>query len=145
MVRCALDMGLRVGEIANLALADIDWHAGTVTLQGTKSRREDILPLPVATGEAIADYLRYERPRTANPAVFVRRLAPHDVPITPYAVHRLIRDAFRRIGLNHGRTHALRHTLARREGAHDVRRPPRSRRAGCFVDVCSSIAGGDKT
>jgi len=31
------------------------------------------------------------------------------------------------------------------EGAHDVRRPPRSRRAGCFVEVCSSIAGGDKT
>jgi len=31
------------------------------------------------------------------------------------------------------------------EGAHDVRRPPRSRRAGCFVGVCGSIAGGDKT
>jgi len=31
------------------------------------------------------------------------------------------------------------------EGAHDVRRPPRSRRAGCFVEVCGSIAGGDKT
>jgi site-specific recombinase XerD len=85
-----------------------------VALRSTKSRREDILPLPVAAGEAIADYLRYERPRTANPAVFVRRLAPHDVPITAYAVHRLIRDAFRRIGLKHGRTHALRHTLARR-------------------------------
>ena len=25
MVRCALDMGLRAGEIAHLALADIDW------------------------------------------------------------------------------------------------------------------------
>lgn len=114
MVRCALDMGLRAGEIAHLTLADIDWRAGTVALRSTKSRREDILPLPVAAGEAIADYLRYERPRTANPAVFVRRLAPHDVPITAYAVHRLIRDAFRRIGLKHGRTHALRHTLARR-------------------------------
>ncbi len=44
----------------------------------------------------------------------MRRLAPHDVPIGPDAVHRLIRDAYRRIGLNHGRTHALRHTLARR-------------------------------
>jgi hypothetical protein len=33
----------------------------------------------------------------------------------------------------------------REEGAQDVRRPPRSRRAGCFVGVCSPIAGGDKT
>ena len=32
-----------------------------------------------------------------------------------------------------------------KEGAHDARRPPRSRRAGCFVEVCGSIAGGDKT
>jgi site-specific recombinase XerD len=114
MVRCALDMGLRASEIAKLALADIDWRAGTVTLRSTKSRREDLLPLPASTGQAIADYLRYERPRTTNPAVFVRRLAPHDVPIGPDAVRRLIRDAYRRIGLPHGRTHALRHTLARR-------------------------------
>jgi integrase/recombinase XerC len=114
MVRCALDLGLRASEIAKLSLADIDWQAGTVTLRSTKSRREDILPLPIPTGQAIADYLRYERPRTTNPAVFVRRLAPHDIPIGPDAVHRLIRDAYRRIGLDHGRTHALRHTLARR-------------------------------
>ena len=32
-----------------------------------------------------------------------------------------------------------------REGAQDVRRPPRIRRPGCFVEVCGSIAGGDKT
>jgi integrase len=89
-------------------------QTGTVTLRSTKSRRVDILPLPISTGQAIADYLRYERPRTINPAVFVRRLAPHDAPISADAVHRLIRDAYRRIGLDHGRTHALRHTLARR-------------------------------
>jgi integrase/recombinase XerC len=114
MVRCALDMGLRISEIAKLALADINWHNGTVTLRRNKSRREDILPLPAVTGQAIADYLRLERPSTTNPAVFVRRLAPHDVPITAYTVHRLIRDAYQRIGLSHTRTHALRHSLARR-------------------------------
>lgn len=112
MVRCALDMGLRISEIAKLALADIDWHNGTVTLRRNKSRREDILPLPAVTGQAIADYLRLERPPTMNPAVFVRRLAPHDVPITAYTVHRLIRDAYQRIGITHTRTHALRHSLA---------------------------------
>ena len=92
MVRCALDLGLRVGEVAKLKIADIDWQNGTVTLRRTKSRREDILPLPAA-GQAIADYLLFERPSTTNPAVFVR-------------------DAYRRIGLKHTRAHALRHTLA---------------------------------
>jgi integrase len=114
MVRCALDLGLRVSEVATLQLADIDWRAGTVTLKHTKSQRQDILPLPVVTGRALADYLRRERPKTTNPAVFVRRLAPRDQPIGVDAVRRVICDAYRRIGLTHGRAHALRHTLAGR-------------------------------
>jgi len=112
MVRCALDMGLRASEIAKLALADIDWRAGTVTLRSTKSRREDVLPLPVVTGRAIAAYLRSERPPSTNPAVFVRLLAPRDVPISSGAVRRVVRNAYRRIGVMHTRTHALRHTFA---------------------------------
>ncbi len=114
MVRCALDMGLRSGEIAKLALKDIDWQAGTVKLRRTKSRREDALPLPAVTGQAIVDYLRFERPRSANQAVFVRHIAPRGAPSGPDAVRRVIRDAYRRIGLTHGRSHALRHTVARR-------------------------------
>lgn len=113
MVRCALDIGLRASEIAKLALSDIDWQVGTVKLHHTKSRREDLLPLPSTTGEAIATYLRFERPTSANPAVFVRHRAPYDVPIGPDAVRKVIRVAYQRIGLTHGRTHALRHTLAR--------------------------------
>ena len=58
IVRCALDLGLRSGEIANLEINDIDWRAGTVTLKGTKSLRVDILPLPIETGQALADYLQ---------------------------------------------------------------------------------------
>ena len=112
IVRCALDMGLRSSEVAKLELADIDWRAGSVTLKHTKSRRQDLLPLPAATGQALADYVCHERPKTTNPAVFVRRMAPRDQPIGVDAVRRVIRDAYRRIGLTHGRTHALRHTLA---------------------------------
>jgi integrase/recombinase XerC len=114
MVRCALDMGLRSSEVAMLQLADIDWRNGTVTLRRTKSHREDILPLPALAGRALVNYLRYERPKTSNPAVFVRRQAPRDQPIGVDAVRRVIGDAYRRIGLTHGRTHALRHTVASR-------------------------------
>ena len=112
IVRCALDMGLRSSEIANLQLTDIDWRAGTVTLKRTKSLRQDILPLPELTGQALAEYVQHERPKTTNTAVFVRCLAPRDIPIGVDAVRNVIRDAYRRIGLTHGRSHALRHTLA---------------------------------
>lgn len=36
IVRCALDMGLRASEIANLSVDDVDWRKGTVTLKGRK-------------------------------------------------------------------------------------------------------------
>ena len=112
IVRCALDMGLRVGEIAHLTLDDIDWRAGTVTLKGTKSLRRDVLPLPLATGEALADYLQHERPATCHTALFIRHLAGKDRQITSAAIQKLIKRALRRIGLPHSSAHALRHTVA---------------------------------
>ena len=114
MVRCALDMGLRSIEVAQLQLDDIDWRSGIVTLNKTKSRRQDILPLPQLTGQALADYISNERPVTSNQAIFVRCRAPRDQPIGADAVRRVVRDAFKRIGLSHGRSHALRHTMANR-------------------------------
>jgi site-specific recombinase XerD len=114
MVRCALDLGLRCGEIAALALDDIDWRAGTLTLRRTKSRREDILPLPQTTGRAIADYLVLERPQTTSRAVFVHHVAPYDQPIGPDTVRKAIRQAYARAGLPYTRAHLLRHTMASR-------------------------------
>jgi integrase/recombinase XerC len=112
IVRLALDLGLRGIEISRLQLADIDWRQGTITLKRTKSRRPDLLPLPGATGQALEAYLRHERPQTSDTAVFVRRLAPHDQPTGVDAIRSIVRDAFRRVGIQHGRGHALRHTVA---------------------------------
>ncbi|QLQ24643.1 MAG: tyrosine-type recombinase/integrase [Dechloromonas sp.] len=112
IVRLALDLGLRCIEINRLQLDDIDWQHGTLTLRRTKSRRQDVLPLPVPTGKALEPYLQHERPLTSNRSLFVRSLAPHDSPVSVHAIRRVIRDAFRRAGIAHGRAHALRHTLA---------------------------------
>jgi integrase/recombinase XerC len=114
IVRCAVDLGLRSGEIAALGLDDIDWRAGTLRLRKTKSRREQVLPLPEPTGRAIAAYLQHERPKTTHRAIFVRRMAPRDEPIGADLVRKIIRQAYRRAGLPYTRSHLLRHTLARR-------------------------------
>lgn len=111
ILHCALDMGLRAGEIAHLMIGDVDWRNGTVRLCGTKSLRVDVLPLPMATGQALADYLQHERPASRHPAVFVRHTGGLDRPISAMAVVKLIGRACRRIGLQ-ASAHALRHTLA---------------------------------
>ena len=114
IVRCAADLGLRGAEIAALTLDDIDWEAGTLTLRKTKSRREQVLPLPEPTGRAIAAYLQYERPKSPHREVFVRRMAPHDETVGPDLVRKAIRQAYERAGLPYTRSHLLRHTIARR-------------------------------
>lgn len=114
IVRCALDLGLRCGEIAHLRIDDIDWRDGTVTLKGTKSRRQDVLPLPQVTGQALADYLQYERPASKCPSVFVRQIEGQEVPLTSTAVGKVIKRTCRRIGLPQASAHALRHTVASR-------------------------------
>lgn len=114
IVRCALDLGLRSGEVAQLSLDDIDWRAGTVTLRHTKGRRDDVLPLPATTAMAIAAYLKYERPKTHNRMVFMRLVAPRDQPVGADCVRKTVRQAFKRAGLPYTRSHLLRHTMANR-------------------------------
>ncbi len=75
----------------------------------TKSRREDVMPLPMATGKAIAAYLKHERPKTDSRAVFVRYNAPPGLPVGPDLVRKAIRQAYARAGLPYTRSHLLRH------------------------------------
>lgn len=113
-MRCALDLGLRSGEIAHISLDDIDWRAGTITLRHTKGRRDDVLPLPATTGAAIVAYLEQERPKTRNRAVFVRHQTPRGEPVGPDLVRKAIRQAFAQAGLPYTRSHLLRHSMANR-------------------------------
>lgn len=59
-------LGLRCGEVAALALDDLNWRAGQLTVRG-KGNRRDMLPLPVDVGQAVADYRQLGRsPRSAG-------------------------------------------------------------------------------
>jgi integrase/recombinase XerD len=114
MVRCLTDLGLRCADTAGLRLEDIDWVAGTIRLAGTKTRRVDILPLPVTTGAAIAAYLQDERPSTLDRALFVRHVAPFDIPLGKGVVRRAVLAAYQRCGWTRTRVHILRHSVASR-------------------------------
>jgi integrase/recombinase XerD len=99
MARCLVDLGLRASEVAALQLDDLNWHDGTVRIGAGKSRRADLLPLPVLTGRATVAYLRHARPPSPSRAVFVRDRAPRDASITTEIVRYAMRPAFVRCGL----------------------------------------------
>ncbi|MCD4511768.1 tyrosine-type recombinase/integrase [Brucella pseudogrignonensis] len=114
MVRCATDLGLRCAEVVKLCIEDIDFRNGTIRIARSKTHFTYCLPLPKMTGEAIADYLRHERPETVNRAIFVRHVAPYDRPVQAGVAKRAVIAAFRRCGWDRCDPHVLRHSVASR-------------------------------
>lgn len=116
MARLLVDLGLRVGEVARIQLDDVDWHEGTLRIRAAKGRRVDLLPLPVQTGRALVNYVRFGRPQTVSRALFVRHRAPLDRPVSSAVVRSAVRLAYARCGWPSASmgTHLLRHTVASR-------------------------------
>jgi integrase len=113
---CFTELGLRVGEVAGLALHDIDWRAGVLTLAPGKTRRASQLPLPASVAGALADYLRHARPPSPSRVIFVHHRAPRGAPLGASGVRCAVRAAYRQAGLDAcwTGTHVLRHTAATR-------------------------------
>jgi integrase/recombinase XerD len=104
-------LGLRRGEIAGLALDDLDWRAGELIVRG-KGDRHERMPLPVDVGEALANYLEHGRPANVPGRwVFIRVVAPL-AALSPGAVSHVVERAARRAGLHGVCAHRLRHTVA---------------------------------
>jgi integrase/recombinase XerD len=107
-------LGLRAGEVANLALDDMDWEKGCITIRG-KAGRVDQLPLPTEVGRAIVAYLRKGRPISSNSRRLFLRIK---APITSFKDHRtvgsIVKSALARAGINSSRkgAHQFRHALA---------------------------------
>jgi len=104
-------LGLRAGEVATLALDNIDWRAGEIVVHG-KANCTERLPLPTDVGEALAAYLHRGRPASAHGrSVFVRIKAPHR-SLSSVGVTQVVAAAARRAGLGRIHAHRLRHTAA---------------------------------
>ncbi len=106
-------LGLRAGEVVALELDDIDWRAGEIVVRG-KGLLHDRLPLLPEVGEALAAYLRRDRPVVSTRRVFVRTRAPLRGFAGPSTVSTIVRRALDRAGLNPPMkgAHVLRHSLA---------------------------------
>jgi integrase/recombinase XerD len=71
-------LGLRVGDIRNMRLSNLNWNRKTIALSMQKTGQAQELPLLDDIGWAIIDYLKNGRPQTACDRLFVRHRAPFD-------------------------------------------------------------------
>ena len=78
MILATARLGLRISDLRQLELSDLDWRAKTITIVQHKTRRPLSLPLLEDVGWAIIDYVGHGRPETACPKVFVKHRHPFD-------------------------------------------------------------------
>ena len=78
MILATARLGLRISDLRQLELSDLDWRAKTITIVQHKTRRPLSLPLLDDVGWAIIDYVGHGRPETACLKVFVKHRHPFD-------------------------------------------------------------------
>ena len=106
-------LGLRAGEVVALELDDIIWRTSELTIRG-KGQFYDRLPLPQCVGEALAIYLKNDRPTCSTRRLFVRTRAPYRGFKDSTTVSTIVRRTVERSGLKTPSkgAHLLRHSLA---------------------------------
>jgi integrase/recombinase XerD len=107
--------GLRVGEVKQLRLEDVDWEQDLLHVRREKRRKVQSYPLLASVGAAIARYLREIRPASKRRELFLALNSPHG-PLSQGAVRHLVATGLKRVGARTSRLgpHSLRHACAGR-------------------------------
>lgn len=108
-------LGLRASDIANLKFENILWENNIIRIIQYKTNREQELPLLPEVGNSIIEYIRYARPKSKLPYVFLLARSPF-TEISSSVVTQIAKKGFLRANINiadkHHGSHALRHSLA---------------------------------
>lgn len=115
IILIAAKIGLRASDISRLKFDDLHWDTSTVEIKQCKTGKELVLPLLPDIGNAIIDYLKYGRPKSEEPYVFLTERPPCRPFPTSNVVTHVVQRAFRKAGIDiKGKKfgpHSLRHTL----------------------------------
>ena len=116
MVLITARLGVRATDVCCLTFENIRWEQSLIVLNQQKTGERIELPLLSGIGEAIIDYLKYGRPESDLPYIFLHTNHPYD-RLNRSTLHSIISLYLRRAGIHydnerrHG-PHALRHSLA---------------------------------
>ncbi|MDR0231603.1 MAG: site-specific integrase [Dysgonamonadaceae bacterium] len=115
IVVIAARLGLRASDICKLKFENLHWDISEIRIRQYKTGKELALPLLPDVGNAIIDYLRYGRPQSEEPYVFLTERPPYRHFTTSNVVTHVVQRAFKNTGIDiNGRrfgSHSLRHSL----------------------------------
>ena len=121
IILIAARLGLRVSDILNIKLKDIDWINYKLNVIQPKTNNLNILPLSKEVGWAIINYIKNSRPKCNNEYLFVKAKYPFEKMEQFSCFHKYFDKAD--IEVNEGNEkgiHNLRHSLAKNLLDHDI-------------------------
>ena len=113
IILIAARLGLRVSDILNIKLKDIDWVNYKLNVIQPKTNNVNILPLSKEVGWTIIDYIKNSRPKCNNEYLFVKMKYPFEKMEQFSCFHKYFEKA--NIEVNTGNKkgiHNLRHSFA---------------------------------
>jgi len=118
IILLSLRTGLRAVDIVGIKLKDIDWVNDAISIIQSKTGKSFKIPLSVDVGNVLSSYILNERPKTDNPYVFLRSLAPFR-PLSGHSTcYAVVRKTFHQAGIRLGNErkgiHVIRHSAASR-------------------------------
>ena len=76
MMLLSSQTGLRNCDVRNLKFCEVDWRMNEIRITQVKTGRPLTLPLPIESGNAIADYILNARPRSREQFIFLSTAYP---------------------------------------------------------------------
>jgi integrase len=115
IILIAARLGLRASDICRLKFNNLNWHNNTIEIKQAKTGKELVLPLLPDIGNAIIDYLKYGRPESEEPYVFLTERPPFEPFPSSNVITHVVQRAFRKAGIDikdrKFGSHCLRHSL----------------------------------
>ena len=78
IILIAARLGLRISDILNIKLKDIDWKNNKMTIIQPKNNNLNTLPLTKEVGWALINYIQKSRPKTNSEYLFVKMKYPFE-------------------------------------------------------------------
>ena len=108
----AARLGLRISDILNIKLKDIDWKNYKLSVIQPKTRNLNILPLSKEIGWALIDYITKSRPKCKNEYLFVKSKYPFEKMTNFQNFNKYFDKIDAENKTNKKGIHTLRHSLA---------------------------------
>jgi integrase/recombinase XerD len=116
IIELLLQTGIKLSEITNLALNDVELeelqvtgekHSGFIRILGDRGKKERIIPLNSKASAALKNYLGM-RKNAVFSILFLNRFAK---PLGDRGVQKMLRKYMKRAGIGTASIHTLRHTF----------------------------------